>query len=253
MMQNLFNAVAIAAAFLSALAAQSKPVFSESFESGKLDPSVWDVRTMGAATVAVEPVEGSHGKYALHAHYPEMTRGAYAMAIATHLPDSLKTHIFGRAYMKITGTIPPSHNPLIITGEPGWQLSKFYEIGLSRGFWMPSFQENKSAAGQGRGEITYRSEVPPPTGKWFLLEWEINDDPASMTLWVDGEPVPNKIGTEIVDTVTYKWPKDSTTNSNLVGGFKEFGFGVRAWQNPMTGFDVYYDDIALGTSRIGNK
>jgi hypothetical protein len=153
--------------------------------------------------------------------------------------------------MKITGTIPPSHNPLIITGEPGWQLSKFYEIGLSRGFWMPSFQENKSAAGQGRGEITYRSEVPPPTDKWFLLEWEINDDPASMTLWVDGEPVPNKMGTETVDTVTYKWPKDSTTNSNLVGGFKEFGFGVRAWQNPMTGFDVYYDDIALGTSRIG--
>ena len=64
---------------------------------------------------------------------------------------------------------------------------------------------------------------------------EINDDPASMTLWVDGEPVPNKMGAEAATTVTYKWPKDSTTNSNLVGGFKEFGFGVRAWQNPMTG------------------
>lgn len=178
MMQKIFRSIAISAAFASILGGQSKPIFSESFESGKLDPAIWEVRTMGAATVAVEQVEGTHGKYALHAHYPDMTRGAYAMAIASHLPDSLKTHVFGRAYMKITGTIPPSHNPLIITGEPGWQLSKFYEIGLYRGFWMPSFQENKSLAGQGRGETTYRSETPPATDKWFLVEWEINDDPA---------------------------------------------------------------------------
>ncbi len=49
---------------------------------------------MGAATVSVEAVEGAHGKYALHAHYPEATRGAYAMAVATHVPDSLSTHVF---------------------------------------------------------------------------------------------------------------------------------------------------------------
>src|SRR4051794_14937556 len=67
MTHNLFEAVAIAAAFASALTAQSKPIFSETFESGKLEPAIWDVRTMGAATVTVEPVEGAHGKFALHA------------------------------------------------------------------------------------------------------------------------------------------------------------------------------------------
>ncbi len=242
---------ALAAGWGGSLAAQTKPVFTENFESGKLDPAVWDARTMGTATIAVEPVEGAHGKYALHVHYPEGARGSYAMAVATHLPASVEKHVFGRAYMKITGTLPPTHNPLIITGEPGWQLSKFYEIGTSRTFWMPSFQENKSKQGEGRGEVTYRSEVSPPFEKWFLLEWEINDDPASETLWVDGQVVPNMMGTEKVDTVTYKWPKGSDTNSNLVGGFKEFGFGARCWGAPMTGFDVYYDDIAIGTSRIG--
>jgi hypothetical protein len=251
MRRTFFAYAAIAAACGGGLFAQTKPVFTENFESGKIDPAVWDVRTMGTATITVEPVEGAHGKYALHAHYPEGARGSYAMAVATHLPDSVQKHVFGRAYMKITGTLPPTHNPLIITGEPGWQLSKFYEIGTSRAHWMPSFQENKSTQGQGRGEVTYRSEVSPPFEKWFLLEWEINDDPASQTLWVDGEVVPNMMGTEKVDTVTYKWPKDSATNSNLVGGFKEFGFGARCWGAPMTGFDVYYDDIAIGTSRIG--
>ena len=55
---------------------------------------------------------------------------------------------------------------------------------------MPSFQENKSAQGQGRGEVTYRSETNPPAGKWFLLEWEYNDDPSSISLWVDGDGDP---------------------------------------------------------------
>ncbi len=63
--------------------------------------------------------------------------------------------------------------------------------------------------------------------------------------------MPNKMGTEAVDTVTYKWPKDSTTNSHLVGGFKEFGFGGARLAESMTGFDIYYDDIAIGTARIG--
>ena len=30
--------------------AQSKPVFEENFESGKLDPAVWDQRVTGTAT-----------------------------------------------------------------------------------------------------------------------------------------------------------------------------------------------------------
>jgi hypothetical protein len=39
--------------------------------------------------------------------------------------------------------------------------------------------------------------------------------------------------------------------NDLVGGFKEFGFGARVWGAPPKGFDVFYDDIAIGTTRIG--
>ena len=56
---------------------------------------------------------------------------------------------------------------------------------------------------------------------------------------------------EKVDMVKFTWPKASTTTSALVGGFKEFGFGARVWGAPQQGFDVYYDDIAIGTERIG--
>jgi hypothetical protein len=233
------------------LPAQSKPVFEESFESGKLDPAVWDQRVSGTATATVEATDGAHGKYALHIHYPEMAARSYAFIVATHLPDSVKTHFFGRAYMKITSTLTPTHNPLIFGGEPGWPLSKFDEIGTSRTNWMPSFQENKSLAGQGRGEVTYRSDTQPPFDKWFLLEWEVNDDPATMSLWIDGERLIDTMNGEKVEMVKFAWPRGSLSVSGLVGGFKEFGFGARVWGAPQQGFDVYYDDVAIGTSRIG--
>jgi hypothetical protein len=101
--------------------------------------------------------------------------------------------------------------------------------------------------------VTYRSEVVPPLDKWFLLEWEFSDDPSFITIWVDGVAVPNTMNGEKVETVKFAWPKGSDTVSGLVGGYKEFGFGARAWQNPMTAFDVYYDDIAIGTARLGAK
>ncbi len=222
---------------------QTRPVFQETFESGRIDPAVWDTRTSGTATVAVESVDGAHGKYALHIHYPEMAARSYAFVVATHLPASVRTHFFGRAYMKVSSGIGTTHNPLIFAGEDGWPLSKFEEIGTSRGMWMPSYQENKSLAGQGRGEITKRSESAPPADKWFLLEWEFSDDPSFINLWVDG--------LQIGETVKFAWPKGSNTVSGLVGGFTEFGFGARVWGAPPQGFDIFYDDIEIGTERLG--
>lgn len=102
-----------------ALAYGQTPVFQENFEGGKLDRERWEQRVSGTATIAVETVEGAHGKYALHVHYPEMAVRSYAFAVATHLPDSVKTHFFGRAYMKISASLTATHNPLIFAGEPG--------------------------------------------------------------------------------------------------------------------------------------
>jgi len=108
---TLLRGAALLAVLGGSILAQ-KPVLTEDFESGKIDPAVWDVRQKGGETIAVEPVEGAHGKYALHVHYSENERGAYAFIVATHLPDSVRSHYFGRAYMKISPTAPPkSHAP----------------------------------------------------------------------------------------------------------------------------------------------
>jgi len=77
--------------------AAEQACFSEKFESGKIDPAVWDQRVTGTATIAVEETEGAHGKYALHVHLSgHGRRAATPSSSPTHLPDSVRTHFFGR-------------------------------------------------------------------------------------------------------------------------------------------------------------
>lgn len=235
------------------LGAQTKPLFTEDFESGKLDPAVWDQRVQGVATLKVQQDQAAHGKYALQIHYPEMATQSYAFIVNPHLPEALKTHFFGRAYVKIAPATPQPHTVLIFGGAAGWPTAKFDEIGVYHDAFQPSYQENKSARGQGRGEDV-KHAGPVPLGKWFLLEWEMNDNPSTLTIWADGQISQVVQGDQKTDTSAFKWPKGSDTDKGLVGGFEEAGFGTRVWGGATAvtvPFDVYYDDIAIDSKRIG--
>jgi hypothetical protein len=233
-----------------ALCAQTRPALSEDFESGQLDTKVWEQRVQGAATIQVEQEQAAHGKYALQVHYPEMATQTYAFLIAPHLPEAVRGHLFGRAYVKIAPGLPQSHTVMVLAGGPGWPISKFAEIGVYQGTLQPSYQENKSPRGQGRGEDVRHGEALP-MGKWFLLEWEFNDNPTTLTIWVDGQKSPVTEAGQKVDLASFHWPKGSDNVKDLVGGFEEFGFGSRVWGQVPQGFDIYYDDIAIASKRIG--
>jgi hypothetical protein len=233
------------------LFAQSTPLFSEHFESGQLDSKVWEKRVTGVATIQVQQDQVAHGKYALQVHYPEMATQTYAFLIVPHLPGSLKGHLFGRAYVKIAPELPQAHTVLVFSGGAGWPISKFEEIGASHGTLQPSYQENKSPRGQGRGEDVRHGIEAYPVGKWFLLEWEFNDDPSTLTIWVDGANSPVTENGQKADRSTFMWPKDSDNGKNLVSGFEEFGLGARVWGAVPHEFDVYYDDFAVDAKRIG--
>jgi hypothetical protein len=229
--------------------AQAALPLSEDFESGLLSAK-WEQRVTGSATIQVQQSQVAHGKYALQVHYPDMATQTYAFLIAPHLPEGVRGHLFGRAYVKIAPAPPPSHTVLLLAGGPGWPISKFEEIGVSRGAVQPSYQENKSPRGQGRGEDVRHGDVLP-MDKWFLLEWEFNDDPTTLTVWVDSEKSPVMEGGQKVDLSSFHWPAGGRETRNLVGGFEEFGVGARVWGAAPQGFDIYYDDIVIDTKRIG--
>lgn len=260
------------------------PIFTEDFESGELSRDNWDVRignggggapragragrgaaaapgaaTAPAATAAPSPTSApalaaapaaaaapnatitvehdivAHGKSAVHVHYPTGFRG-YAFIVTNHLPDSLKGHFFGRAYVQFPKAPPNAHDVFITAGSEGFPISNFLEIGLRQNKAQLSYQQN--AANVTRGE-TMIAGPAYPVGKWFCLEWEFNDNPDSIAIWIDGaKVVDKKVGFQ-------------GTGDHLVKNFSDFAFGFRCWGNAPNGFDVYYDDIAFGTGRIG--
>jgi hypothetical protein len=223
------------------------PVFSEDFESGKLDPAIWDTRVAAQAVVKLQSTIVHGGKYALQVHYPKGVNNSYGFIVAPHLPDSLRTHLFGRAYVYMTAGMPGGHDPLLSAGTAGWPKSNFLEVGASGGKnVMASYQQN--SAKDPNGETISKANPPYPVGKWFCLEWEFNDHPDSISVWIDGQPVGE------LKNFSFK-PRTgggaSVKGDTLVKGFNDFAVGFRYWGSAKAEYDIYYDDIVLDTKRIG--
>jgi hypothetical protein len=216
-------------------AQQPKPLFSEDFESGTLDPKVWTQQVTGDSLLEVEKDKVAHGKYALHVSCPTPAQRTYAFIMAKGVPEALRHHHFGRAYVYITPGLPDRHTILLTAGTAGFPKYKYEEVASAHGRWQLTFVDQVN-----NGE-DFHSAGQVPTGRWFLLEWEFNDQPDEATVWVDGE--------KVFDTpFTYKTEGQST---DLVGGFTDIAFGFRLWGAAPAPFDVYYDDIALDAHRIG--
>ena len=161
------------------------PVFAEDFESGALNPAVWTVRTSGKVEVSVQQAQAAHGQSALRIHTPKGGTRDYGFIVATHLPDSLRAQVFGRAYVFISPGMPAGHDVLLNAGSPGYPISNFLEIGASGGKnVMTSYQQN--GADVPRGETLARGS-PYPVGRWFCLEWEFTDHPDHTIVWIDGQ------------------------------------------------------------------
>jgi hypothetical protein len=213
------------------------PLFSEDFESGQLDPAVWSERVTGGNTIVVQSRNVAHGHYAVRMRCPAPSDKTWAFISAGHLPDPLRKHHFGRAYVLITPKAPARHTILLMAGTPDFPFNKFQEVATANGRVQVTYVDLHP---QGNNE-DYHSSGVMPTGRWFCLEWEFNDAPDRAAVWIDGQPV---IATGFVSRLTHG-------HSDLVGGFTDFAFGFRLWGHAPEAFDVYYDDIALDTRPVG--
>jgi hypothetical protein len=227
-------AFSLAIAPIAALRAQQiKPLFSEDFESGTLDPTVWTQQVTGDNILTVQSDKVAHGKYALHVSCPTPAQRTLALIFAKNLPAALAHHLFGRAYVYITPVVPDRHTIFLTIGTTGFPQSKYQEVATAHGLFQVTYIDRADA------NEDYHAGDPVPLGRWFLLEWEFNDQPDHATVWVDGQ--------QVLDTpFVYK-----TVGTDLVGGFTDLSLGFRLRGAAPVPFDIYYDDIALDTHRIG--
>ena len=212
-------------------------LFTEDFESGKLDQAIWTENVTGNNSIEVQSEKVAHGKYALRVRCPVPSNKTWAFILRQPLPEALRQHYFGRVYMYITPAPPARHTIFIMGGTPGFPNNKFEEVATANGRWQLTYVDLRPNG----DKEDYHSGGNPPLNRWFCLEWEFNDHPNHAKIWVDGQLV-----YETDFTV-----KARNAMSDLVGGFTDVAFGFRLWGAAPQAFDIYYDDIALDTQRIG--
>ena len=217
-------------------------LFCEDFEGGELDKSVWtrtELSNGNSAQVAKDRV--AHGQYAMHFHAQGGSR--FSMILHDGLPEPLRKHYFGRLYFYATGfpTESGGHTAFItssntLSGFPDQdhhlEVASYYES--SGPTWQMTYWTGDGPEYIGSGGMI-------PVAKWFCLEWEFDDEPDAIEIWVDGDA---KQGASFRDI--------HNGASGLLGSMTALGLGFRTW-HPMGApdIDLYMDDIVLDDKRVG--
>jgi hypothetical protein len=218
-------------------------LFCEDFESGAFAPAVWNVQTSGGQSALVQKTKVAHGTYAAQFHaLPNVL--SYDLILTKNAPAALRGHHFGRAYFFVTPKPPAQHMSLLFAASAGFPKFKRLEVASYQGGWqMTSVNQtginSGSAALPGTTE-TYAMGGALPVEQWLCLEWEFNDSPDEIHIFVNGK-----------DDAAFTNIKLGGVTTGQVGGFSDFGFGYYIWHPVTYPFDVFYDDIVLDTKRVG--
>ena len=232
----------------------------EDFETGGIDPAKWDTSLKGG-TLAVQSQQGAHGKYALHVQGLGSGSDDWATLFAKNVPSGLKSATtFGRASMYFSSAASASlHIQFAFAGSNGTgsgsgpaplQKMRYLEVGSYDGQWQLSMDIHDVTPNI---EDSAYAGAKIPVEKWVCVEWELEDQPERITLWVGGAQA------GVFDNMHINYSSDGTKSggtfyqgktSGLIGVFDTFGIGFHDW-HPTKAFDVYYDDVVLDTKRIG--
>ncbi|GAC1531954.1 MAG: hypothetical protein NVS3B10_27160 [Polyangiales bacterium] len=194
-------------------------VLCEDFEKGAA-PAGWTLdEDHGTATV--ESTRVAHGKFAAHFHLE--AGGHHARFVDAAPRAALEGHLFGRVYLAFDA-LPDPHSYFFTAGPPN---DSHYEVGSYSGGYQLTWWKPGAEKPVGGAKL--------PMGKWWCLEFEITDAPSAITAWTDGT-----LGAELKDIGT-----------GLVGAMKERTLGFTTFATTTTAIDVWADDLALDTKRIG--
>jgi hypothetical protein len=152
---------------------------------------------------------------------------------ATILPAP-NGRFFLRAYMRLSRAMAGGHNAFILADPFAKQgTGNNVRIGEMNAMLMYTIM------GDGHGALSnqnYYNDGKPGVAftpsAWVCLEALIDHTKPEIDVWVDGTEVPDLHHTD--------WPLDS---------YDSVRFGFEKYAGP--GIDVWYDDIAIGTERIG--
>jgi hypothetical protein len=221
----------------------------EDFESGVLDPGTWKVQKIGSARHEIVSDRAASGTRSWHIRtLREAGHGAWLTETRTFpAPDNT---IFGRVYMLIAEA-PHNIAQVIISHHGRLPASASYVFGAQLDRFYLTYAPNNPFK-----EYWKRSATAFPIGRWTCLEWNVvGTSPSATHFWVDG--------VELLQAVA-GFPGDArrffldARDAFPAPVFEDLSIGWRVAHTdadsspaPPPMVDVWIDDIAIGSTRVG--
>lgn len=207
----------------------SKLALCEDFESGKLDANVWKL-TQKKGTVTLDTARVAPGsKFSAHVHVDAGSDTTVGLVESKTFP-ALKAGLFARARIYI----PNASTASLFMGDRHSRLiyaqgaSPYGEYAL--GIWNGGLIQNHYS----KTDDSQDTKMLPPFDQWFCLEYELDSAAGNVKAYLDGA--------EITALRHQGWPASNI--DTLMFGVDRFGsFPVAE--------DIWFDDLAVDSARIG--
>jgi hypothetical protein len=227
-------------------------VLCEDFENpadgGRPNPSIWSLRTTPGVTVAVDTTRAARGGKSLRITTPNSPSEAYIRESLTYATTG--NAFYGRLFyfQKAPGPQNFVHWNIIEATGPqtvnGVNMQAFYRYGgVSLGgiFNNYLFQFEHRPRESGYMEIGQQeTNQIEPLGAWVCLEWFFDGNATEGRLWRNGVELPALHATSPYKGVSFKMPT-----------FDGLNIGWALYQSPEVGYEVWIDEVAVDTRRIG--
>jgi hypothetical protein len=223
----------------------------EDFESGMINPALW---TVGGTAPVVDTMQHARGTHALH-----ITKDGNAFSTITEkttFPEPNNTY-YGRLfvyfkslpYEMADGGMPYAHWTMVGgsgAGGSGEVRLSGQEIGTKGNLWGVG-TDNQTASGT--GDWTTGDNDPSghpmaiPLNQWMCIEWMHKGDTNETQFWWDATLHPSMSTTASVH--------GGNSNPFLLPQFTQVWIGWDEYQTTTEHFEMWIDEIAIDTKRIG--
>jgi len=215
----------------------------DDFEASALDTKTWTAN----GDVSLDTSQFARGKQALHLHIVGQN---WATITESKTFPEAGNHFFGRLFFRATAiptTNPAAAHWTLVAGA-GNNTPEIREGGIS-GKWGTG-TDNRVDGGTGDWTNADNDPAgnpkPVPSNTWACIEWEYDGGNNETRFWWDGVEHPSMHTTSTMhggdQTVPYLLPT-----------FTNVKIGWMLYQNPVspTTFDIWIDEIAIDSARIG--
>jgi hypothetical protein len=214
--------------------AGTAPVFTDNFEAATIN-SKWTPRINGTGTFTLDTSKKHGGNQSLHVTPNNGYSTLLAIEGSPLFPAPTNT-FFGRVWLLVP-TLPASAH--VIWLEAGDVTNDTHEvrIGMNLGFLQTNLYFN--------GEVDLRDpSATMAANTWMCVEFKMGPD--ELVVWLNG--------TQSTGVSTTNWARvgnGANGGGNSIANWSPTYAAFRlGWElNP--GTEIWYDDVALGYSRIG--